>query len=67
MARSYVKGRTTKHKNKGYKRKTPPRHGHCCFCGYDPRLKGCKRTQMERDFKFDIIPFIEWVLKNKEF
>jgi len=67
LARSYVKGRTTRHKKKGFKRKTPPRHGHCRYCGYDPRFKGYKRSGIINDFKFDIIPFIGWVLKNEEF
>jgi hypothetical protein len=66
MARTYVKGRTTKLKNKGFKRRTPTHHGHCWICGYDPRLKGQKKTQQRSDFKFDVIPFIDWVLKMKK-
>jgi len=64
--RTYVKGRTTKNKNKGFKRthrRCP--HGHCWICGWDPRTKGWKKTQQRKDFKFDILPFIEMVLKMK--
>ncbi len=64
MTRTYVKGRTTRHKNKGFSRthrRCP--HGHCYICGYDSRLKGQKNSQQRKDFKFDILPFIQMALK----
>ena len=50
MTRTYVKGRP------GFKRKDH-KHGHCWYCGYDPRLKGQKRTEHSRYMKFHVLPY----------
>lgn len=52
MARTYSSGR------KRFKRQDC-KHGHCWLCGWDPRVKGKKKTQLKKEFKFDILPYIE--------
>ncbi|KKK89676.1 hypothetical protein LCGC14_2730720 [marine sediment metagenome] len=60
MSRTYVKGR------KGFSRthrRCP--HGHCYICGYDPRTKGQKKKKQKALLKFDILPYINYILINK--
>ncbi len=51
MTRTYVKGRK-KFSRRGHK------HSHCWICGYDPRLKGRKKTIQRNFIKFHILNYI---------
>jgi len=57
MTRTYVKGRW------GYKR-TDHKHGHCVICGYEPGLKGRKRTEQKRYMKFHVLPYIKMPINS---
>jgi hypothetical protein len=48
MSKTYAKGR------KGFKR-VDHKHGHCYMCGYDPREKGRKRTELRNYMKFHVL------------